>query len=273
MHTGQVYHAVESPARTRGRTAPLHRRAGATRERRQATSHNPRTMRERRIVMKNCNALKNQTTRRILLIACSTALAAAFTVSLPQPAHAVHITPPPVPRPSRWKRGTSRSSRATPSAPRTTSACRARTRPRLRRQCPDASGFAWLLFTPEATLFNDHGKQVTTHFFSPNPAEDGTIRATWQHSQDTSIVWGARRSPTHPRFVAQGAIPWLTASDGWSPEGTDRGDTLTATTFIQRLNTAGGVAPSDGCSRSRTSARRRSCLTRPTTSSTRRTTD
>ena len=47
--------------------------------------------------MKNCNAPKHQTTRRILLITCATALAVAFTVSLPQPAHAAHVTPPPVP--------------------------------------------------------------------------------------------------------------------------------------------------------------------------------
>ena len=47
--------------------------------------------------MKNCNAPENQTTRRILLIACATALAVAFTVSLPQPAHADRVTPPPVP--------------------------------------------------------------------------------------------------------------------------------------------------------------------------------
>ena len=47
--------------------------------------------------MKNCNAPENQTTRRILPIACATALAVAFTVSLPQPAHAGQVTPPPVP--------------------------------------------------------------------------------------------------------------------------------------------------------------------------------
>ncbi len=47
--------------------------------------------------MKNCNAPSNQTTRRILLIACATALAVAFTVSLPQPGHAAHVTPPLVP--------------------------------------------------------------------------------------------------------------------------------------------------------------------------------
>ena len=42
--------------------------------------------------MKNCPAPENQTTRRILLIACATALAVTFTVALPQPAHADHHT-------------------------------------------------------------------------------------------------------------------------------------------------------------------------------------
>jgi hypothetical protein len=47
--------------------------------------------------MKNCDALENQTTRRFLLIACVTALAMAFMGSLPQPARAAAVTPPPVP--------------------------------------------------------------------------------------------------------------------------------------------------------------------------------
>jgi hypothetical protein len=39
-------------------------------------------------------------------------------------------------------------------------------------------------------MFDDNDKQVTTHFFSPNPFENGAFRATWQHSRDTSTVWG-----------------------------------------------------------------------------------
>src|SRR5215813_5594714 len=31
-----------------------------------------------------------------------------------------------------------------------------------------ATGFAFSLFTPQATLFGDAGDQLTTHFFSPN---------------------------------------------------------------------------------------------------------
>src|ERR687890_609941 len=47
----------------------------------------------------------------------------------------------------------------------------------------------WVLFTPQATLFGELDEQLTTHFFSPNPAEAGLVRATWQDSQDTSRVW------------------------------------------------------------------------------------
>src|SRR6188768_841861 len=32
---------------------------------------------------------------------------------------------------------------------------------------PSGAGFAYVLFTPEATLFNGHDKQLITHYFSP----------------------------------------------------------------------------------------------------------
>jgi hypothetical protein len=118
----------------------------------------------------------------------------------------------------------------------------------LEAMCPDASGFAWILFTPEATLFNDHDKQVTTHFFSPNPFENDTIRATWQHSRDTSTVWGGQAiSSSDPDFVAPDTIPWLLLPVAGAQEGPTGGDKLSETTFIQRLNTSGGVAPLTGC--------------------------
>ena len=116
---------------------------------------------------------------------------------------------------------------------------------------PSGTGFNFVLFTPQATLFSDHDKQVTTHYFSPNPFEGGTIRATWQHSRDTSTVWGQTiQSSSDPNFVAPGAIPWLLLQRVGAKDGPSGGDTLTATTFIQRLNTSGGVAPSTGCSSS-----------------------
>jgi hypothetical protein len=52
-------------------------------------------------------------------------------------------------------------------------------------------------------------------------------------------------------FVKPGAIPWLKIEVGKTraQAGPTGGDTLTATTFIQRLNTDGGVAPTTGCDR------------------------
>src|SRR5215469_13559327 len=34
---------------------------------------------------------------------------------------------------------------------------------------PSGTGFGFALFTPQATLFDDEGNQIITHFFSPNP--------------------------------------------------------------------------------------------------------
>jgi hypothetical protein len=115
--------------------------------------------------------------------------------------------------------------------------------------CPPSSpGFAWILFTPQATLFNHAAKQITTHFFSPNPFEKGTVRATWEHSRDTSTVWGqVTGTSSDLNFVKQGAIPWLRVKRVGSQDGPTGGDTLTGTTFIQRVNTDGGSAPSNGC--------------------------
>ena len=109
-------------------------------------------------------------------------------------------------------------------------------------------GFNWQFFGPQATLFDDAGQQVTTHFLSPNPDEAGVPRATWQHSADTSAVWaGAVASSSDPAFVAPGAIPWLLLRAVGTQAGPTSGETLSRTTYIQRINTSGGVAPADGC--------------------------
>ena len=116
---------------------------------------------------------------------------------------------------------------------------------------PTVSGAAWTFLGPQATLFDKDGEQLTTHFLSPNPVENGTPRATWQHSQDTSTVWAAAvASSTDPAYVAPGAIPWLLLQVVGRERGPTGGATLLKTRFIQRLNTAGGSAPATGCSQS-----------------------
>ena len=53
-------------------------------------------------------------------------------------------------------------------------------------------------------------------------------------------------SSSDPAFVAPGAIAWLLVTVVGAEDG-PTGDKLLETTFIQRLNTSGGVAPSTGC--------------------------
>ncbi len=112
------------------------------------------------------------------------------------------------------------------------------------------TGFAWILYGPDATLFNDDGAQIATHFLSPNPGEEGSPpRPAWQHSRDTTAVWGfATVISTDENFVAAGAIPWLKLEVRGRVRGVDGGRRLTDTTFIQRVHTSGGIAPATGCS-------------------------
>jgi len=115
---------------------------------------------------------------------------------------------------------------------------------------PSATGVAWKLFGPQATLYPPSTPlQVATHFLSPNPEEQGTPRPTWQHSHDGSAVWGKVVEPsTDANYVAPGAIPWLKLEAAGVATGSTGGALLASTTFIHRVNTQGGVAPATGCS-------------------------
>jgi hypothetical protein len=113
---------------------------------------------------------------------------------------------------------------------------------------PSATDFKFVLFTPQATLFDDEGRQNSNHYFSANPVEGGTIRATWQDARDSGAIWGkAVHSSADPDFVAPGAIPWVLLERVGAQDGPAGGDTLAGTTYIQRLNTTGGNAPQTGC--------------------------
>src|SRR5262245_29746653 len=208
---------------------------------------------------KNCNALSNQTTRRIPPAVSAAALAMALAFSLTQPAHADEIHVGKVPENIKVPEGNhafleghgvgTQNYICAPSA-------------------SSATGVAYTLFTPQATLFNDDSKQLITHFFSPSPRETntntaviapGAIRVTWQH-RDTSIVFGRVRpadptipgdigdASTDPNFVDKDAVAWLKVTATATQAGPTGGDTLKKTTFIQRVNTSGGLAPSTGCS-------------------------
>jgi hypothetical protein len=162
-----------------------------------------------------------------------TALSMAFTFALPPATHA-QVVPPPVP--------------ADIQVPETSEAFllgRAfGTQNYVCQPSAQLGRVAWTLFTPQATLFDDLDEQLITHFFSPNPKEGNIVRATWEDSHDTSIVWArAIRSAV----VDPEAIAWLLLKAEGTQVGPTGGATLTQTTFIQRLNTKGGLAPATGC--------------------------
>jgi hypothetical protein len=188
--------------------------------------------------MKNSNTTSQLIAHGILQIGCVTALAIAFAVALPQAAHADRVTPPLVP------------DRLQVLAPNRAFLVGHAVGTQNYVCVPSGATFAWTLFTPQATLFDDNGKQIITHFFSPNPFENNTVRATWQF-RDTSTFWGVvtdtADSISDPKFVKPGAVAWLKLALGGSQDGPTGGDRLTGTTFVQRVNTVGGVAPSTGC--------------------------
>jgi hypothetical protein len=94
----------------------------------------------------------------------------------------------------------------------------------------DASGYRWRFVGPRADLYGDNGKLLATHFAGPRwQTRDGsTIQAALDGDGSVTV------DPT--------AIPWLRLRVTSTVSGAD-GDRLGATTYIQRLNTTGGLAP------------------------------
>jgi hypothetical protein len=113
---------------------------------------------------------------------------------------------------------------------------------------PDGAGAKWVLFGPQATVFDDDGRQLMTHFLSPNPAESNALRATWMDSDRTSSVWAMKVAESDDaRYVEPGAIKWFLLQVKGAEEGSQRNDRLVKTTVIHRVNTSGGVAPASEC--------------------------
>jgi len=183
--------------------------------------------------MKNSNTNKQQITRSFRRIARITALGLAFAVALPLTAHAQIVTPP-VPTDL--------------EVPATNEAFLlghgVGTQNYICQPGASVGRVAWTLFTPQATLFSDDAEQLTTHFFSLNPEEPGIVRVTWEDSRDTSTIWARllKAVPVNPDAVA-----WLKLEVVGRRVGPTGGDTLFGTTFVQRLNTQGGLAPVTDC--------------------------
>ena len=121
-----------------------------------------------------------------------------------------------------------------------------------------ASGVDWLFIGPQATVFGSDGAQLLTHFLSRNPFQADALQATWQHSKDTSAVWGKKlRGSTDAAYVSPDAIEWLLLEATGSVVGPAGGVKLAGTLRIQRVNTVGGMKPpSAECTTSSINTRR-----------------
>jgi hypothetical protein len=114
---------------------------------------------------------------------------------------------------------------------------------------------------PEATLFSDFfGQQfqIITHFQSinENPKEGVSVprsgNVTWQSSLDSSRVWavkvnGINPDPSIASCPNSGSIQCLLLQSVGNKRGSGGGNLLAKTTYIQRLNTAGGAVPTSAC--------------------------
>jgi hypothetical protein len=127
-----------------------------------------------------------------------------------------------------------------------------------------AGGASWTVIgaRPEATLFTNYfgqDVQIITHFlspntkpnkFAPNPLPAGN--ATWQGSFDSSKVWAQAVNSipagSDPSCPNDNSISCLLLQVIGADKGTLPGaGLLTKTSFIQRINTKGGLAPLEGC--------------------------
>jgi hypothetical protein len=87
----------------------------------------------------------------------------------------------------------------------------------------------WTLKAPEAQLTDANGAVFAKHYAGP----------TWEAADGSKAV--GKMMETVPSPTA-GAVPWLLLSATSSGAGI-----LSGTRFVQRINTAGGIAPSGAC--------------------------
>jgi hypothetical protein len=93
-------------------------------------------------------------------------------------------------------------------------------------------GKAWTFVAPEADLVGDTGQLIIKHGAGP----------VWTATDGSSVKGAVEQRAT----VNPTAIPWLRLR-AVSPTAVPGGDRLAGTTFIQRVNTEGGLAPTDRC--------------------------
>jgi len=95
----------------------------------------------------------------------------------------------------------------------------------------DPDRFEWVLKAPDADLFDEGGRRIGRHFAGP----------TWESSEDGSEVIG---TPIEQTPAPKGGdIPWVLLK---AKAGVGKGR-FSKVTYIQRVDTEGGIVPPGGC--------------------------
>jgi len=101
----------------------------------------------------------------------------------------------------------------------------------------DADRFEWVLARPDAGLFDESGARIGKHFAGP----------TWEALDGSWVTGQMQQRSSAPNA---NAVPWLLLKAA-SNQGAG---TFARVTYIQRVDTAGGQAPAEGCDKSRAGA-------------------
>lgn len=96
----------------------------------------------------------------------------------------------------------------------------------------DPAKFEWAFKAPEADLFDLSGRKTGKHYAGP----------TWESNDGSKVVGEVKARDDGPDA---NAIPWLLLS----AKTTSGAGVFGQTKSIQRLHTAGGKAPAEGCDR------------------------
>jgi hypothetical protein len=91
----------------------------------------------------------------------------------------------------------------------------------------------WILEEPQADLLDEAGKEIGKHYEGP----------TWEATDGSKVIGEVQQRAKAPR---SDAVPWLLLK----AKDTRGSGTFGRVTYIQRVDTVGGVAPDGGCDKS-----------------------
>lgn len=99
-----------------------------------------------------------------------------------------------------------------------------------REKSDQAGAYDWAFVAPQAGLFDGNGKQIGKHYAGPS----------WEASDGSKIVGKVKQAAAAP---SGGSIAWLLLD----AKSVGKDGAFSRISSVQRVATAGGVAPPNGC--------------------------